>query len=425
MGKMRNGRLPSLPEGRLAGSRCRYEKPKQPIGSTLLPTTRGDRRFAKIFRPGFALNSAEMKILHVIDSLTAGGAERLVSQLASKQSESMCVSVFTFMNNTDLFASQLAPEVQFVSCGKTSCWRLGSIWRLFWEIKRHDMIHVHLFPAFYFVAILSLFFPKKSFVVTEHSPSNGRRRTGFRWIEKYLIYRRFSSVVCISSAVLESLENWIGNRTPKVVIANFVDVEQVAAAVPLVRHEFGVDDDCNVMVMVGSFRYPKNQKTLILALNELPGDFHLVLVGDGPERQAAHQLVESLGLRERVHFLGVRQDVNSIVKACDYGILSSSYEGFGIAALEYMAAGIVALGTDVPGLRSLFSEKQNLFEDGDFNRLAERLVELNQKDTADIIGKQTDFVRSYDIRNSVNRHHELYRKLQNDIYSHKTGATNQ
>ena len=77
-------------------------------------------------------------------------------------------------------------------------------------------------------------------------------------------------------------------------------------------------------------------------LRALPriGSAHLALVGEGPRLAAWRALCESLGIASRVHFLGLRHDVEEILAAASVVVAPSMYEeGFGLAALEAMAAG--------------------------------------------------------------------------------------
>ena len=81
---------------------------------------------------------------------------------------------------------------------------------------------------------------------------------------------------------------------------------------------------------------------------ELPAT--LVLVGDGPERDAAEQEVDRLELGSDVRFLGKVDNVAEILRGSDLFLLPSETESFGLAALEAMACAVPVLATDVGGL---------------------------------------------------------------------------
>jgi len=105
-------------------------------------------------------------------------------------------------------------------------------------------------------------------------------------------------------------------------------------------------------------------------------DAHLILVGDGPLRHKLELKAQSLGIKDRVSFLGWRSDVAAILKASDIYVHSTHSDGFGIAVCEAMAAGLPVVASDVPGLAQLVSGAGILFPCGDDKTLAGYLITL-------------------------------------------------
>jgi len=100
----------------------------------------------------------------------------------------------------------------------------------------------------------------------------------------------------------------------------------------------------------------KDHPTLFRALAQLGADgeaAHLVVVGDGEDRAALARLAEALGLSARVHFLGWRTDLETILGELDVVICSSRNEGTPVALIEAMAAGVPVLSTEVGGVADL------------------------------------------------------------------------
>jgi glycosyltransferase involved in cell wall biosynthesis len=87
-------------------------------------------------------------------------------------------------------------------------------------------------------------------------------------------------------------------------------------------------------------------------------------------------MAESLGIKDRVVFLGWRRDVAAVLKASDIYVHSTHSDGFGIAACEAMAAGLPVVASDVPGLREVVGEAGILFPPGDHKTLAQHLNSL-------------------------------------------------
>lgn len=80
-----------------------------------------------------------------------------------------------------------------------------------------------------------------------------------------------------------------------------------------------------------------------------------------------------MGLEDRVHFLGIRDDVERILKTSDIIVLSSNWEGFGLAAVEGMAAGKPVIASNVPGLANVVSDAGLLFTKGKDSDLANKI----------------------------------------------------
>ena len=111
---------------------------------------------------------------------------------------------------------------------------------------------------------------------------------------------------------------------------------------------------------------------------------HLLLVGDGPDRSQAEMLSFSLGIRERVHFLGKQDSVTELLPLADLMLMPSELESFGLAALEAMACRVPAIATGVGGVPELIEDGVSgcLFPVGDVDAMAERAIQLLQDPAA-------------------------------------------
>ena len=121
----------------------------------------------------------------------------------------------------------------------------------------------------------------------------------------------------------------------------------------------------------------KDQATLVraFALARQPG-WQLQLVGEGPNRSALEQLIVELGLESAVQCLGRREDVPELLGAADlFAFATTDAEGFGIALVEAMAAGLPVIASDVPACREVLADGDAgaLVPAGDVQAWAERL----------------------------------------------------
>jgi glycosyltransferase involved in cell wall biosynthesis len=101
----------------------------------------------------------------------------------------------------------------------------------------------------------------------------------------------------------------------------------------------------------------------------------LLIAGDGEERDAIEQLIDSLGLRSRITLLGTRRDVPRLLAAGDLFLLSSISEGIPLTLIEAMAAGLPCVSTDVGGVSEVVVHGQTglLARAGDSADLAAKL----------------------------------------------------
>ncbi|MBU1413057.1 glycosyltransferase [Myxococcota bacterium] len=121
------------------------------------------------------------------------------------------------------------------------------------------------------------------------------------------------------------------------------------------RLAWGIPANSRVFVMAGIFQRPKNHAGGVRAFGEFvkrhpTPEPHLVLAGQGPLEGEIRQLVCELGLEDRVHFLGHRTDVPSVLAASDVFVLSSTSEGTPGVLIEALAAGLPVACTDVGGV---------------------------------------------------------------------------
>ena len=171
------------------------------------------------------------------------------------------------------------------------------------------------------------------------------------------------------------------------VVHNGVDPARFGAA----RHEgrraaeradLGLDDAATVFGIVAALRPEKNHEALlgVLARPEL-SHAHLLVVGDGARRRELEARARELGLDDRVHWLGWRDDVVGVLAAIDALVLPShpNVETFPLCVLEAMAAARPAVVTDVGSLDEMVIDGQTgwIVPPGDDDALARALVEAS------------------------------------------------
>jgi glycosyltransferase involved in cell wall biosynthesis len=223
------------------------------------------------------------------------------------------------------------------------------------------------------VAIAALFFPKKLAIYTEHSTTNRRRKHGPLRLVDALAYGRYSRIVCISQGVKETLAGHLRRIEAKaIVVHNGIDLARFTAR-PVSRP---AREQGRLVVCVGNLLPGKGQDILLKAIALLPGDVHVAFAGRGPLEERLRKLARNLGVLERVRFLGYVDDVSSVYKAARVCVVPSSWEGFGMAAVEAMASGVPVVASRIPGLSEVVGEAGSLFEAGNPSDLAAKISTL-------------------------------------------------
>ena len=182
---------------------------------------------------------------------------------------------------------------------------------------------------------------------------------------------------------------------------------------PIAKDSITPEINRKVIAMVAGFRYQKDQETLIRAMSYVPKDVELWLIGDGERRTIIEQCVKEKGLENRVRLLGIRNDIPSILKTVDIVVQSSHWEGFGLAAVEGMAAGKPVVASNVAGLSQVVSNAGVLFPLGDDKALADILNKLltDYKYYNTVKGRCVKRAHKFDISKMVYKYCQVYQSL--------------
>jgi glycosyltransferase involved in cell wall biosynthesis len=116
-----------------------------------------------------------------------------------------------------------------------------------------------------------------------------------------------------------------------------------------VRRELGIDPGARVVGSIGRLASQKRYDRLVRAVATQGARTHLLLAGEGPELESLRGLAAELGIEDRVHLVGFRDDVGDVLAAMDVFAISSDREGMANAMLEAMRAGVPVVSTSVSG----------------------------------------------------------------------------
>jgi glycosyltransferase involved in cell wall biosynthesis len=231
-----------------------------------------------------------------------------------------------------------------------------------------------------------------------------------RWMERLgrWLLKRPDLVTGASDAVGAYLLDRAGVAADRVrVVYNGVDVDRYSRPHDgaAKRRELGIPADAWVIGLVGMLRPQKNHELLLRAfakLRPVVPEAWVVLVGDWERRPMLEALAGTLGIRDRVQFLGCRLDVPELYPVFDVYCLPSHYEGMPFTVLEAMSAGKPVVGTRVVGIQEFISDGETglLVPPDDAAALAQALLRV-RRDAA-LGPRLADAARTY-----INTHGRL------------------
>lgn len=354
-----------------------------------------------------------MRILHVITSLQTGGAEHLMVDLLPllRSNGNNTVDLLLFDGRRTPFMEELERKgifIQKLGIGG-SVYNPRNIFKMIRYMGQYDIIHTHNTACQLFVPIAKLLsFTRKSLATTEHSTNNRRRsKWWYKPLDKWM-YNRYAAVICISDQTRDSLEKHIGKKRNLFTVLNGIDTDRFKGPIKDISAQ-----DAFVVTMVAGLRVEKDHETLLKAMALLPDNYRLQLVGGGDKEESLKALCKELQLDNRVSFMGVRMDVPDILQQTDVAVLSSHWEGFGLAAVEAMAAGCPMVATDVGGLHDVVGDAGLLFPHGDEKDLAEKIQWLceHPDEYRQVAMKCQERARQYDISLMARKYLELYKRI--------------
>ncbi len=307
-----------------------------------------------------------MKILHVTNSVAAGGAEVTLLALCRQHKAAGLDLTVVCLHEQVRDTRPLRPEferagivVRDLDCARydpTCPWSLHAVIRE----ERPDILHTHL-PRADIAGIVARGRMPIPRVVTVHGTYG--TQGPWRLLRPVLagIWRRADAVLATSGAVHSWLVQACG-LTPETarVVHNGIEVEAFASAPRDLRPEWGMGARPAIGT-VGRLEPGKGHDLLILGmscvLREFP-DAVLLIAGTGSAGygRALADLIGGLGLRDHVRLVGFQEDIASFLHAVDVFAFGSRSEGFGLAVTEAMAAGKPVVAARIPPMDEIVQD---------------------------------------------------------------------
>jgi len=369
-------------------------------------------------------------VLFIIDSFEQGGSERQALQLLRQMHESgRCnVRIACLQDKGSLRADAEALGVgEIPEYALTSFYDLNFVKQVrrftrFLKENRIDVVHTHCFYTNVF-GMTGAFLARVPARVTSKGETEGFRTQAQKRVER-MAFRMAHRVIANCKMVQNQLVR--EGVAPKRIIQHYngLDLDRLKVPEGLRREDaramFGLPNDRRFMTIVANLHnpvkaHPMFLRSAALVRRAIP-DAAFVIAGEGELEPMLREFAAELGIADDVFFIGRCDRVAELLFASDIGVLSSRAEGFANAVLEYMAAGLPVVATDVGGLREAIEEGETgfLVPSGDHATMAERIIELlNDNERARATGArgktiaEQRFASEHHLRNTLELYDEL------------------
>ena len=357
------------------------------------------------------------RVLQLIETSGPGGAENVLINLVDSFDKTKFQPLICLLKDGWLhdqlrergFDTVIIPQAK----GLSASWipRCASLVRQ----KKIDLLHAHEFVMNTYGSIVSRL-TGIPIVTTVH----GKAYYGEKWRRRmaYRFAARQSKMVAVSDDIKNFLIDRVGiNADDLITIRNGIDIEAYSCA----RSGNGrKDTELNrggaVLGTVGNLYPVKGQTYLLKALSKVAQTIPSVtclIAGRGELLGALQAEAAQLGIADRVHFLGFRQDIPQLLRQMDIFVLPSLSEGLPLSALEAMAAGKPVVATDVGGTHEAVVDGCTgfLVPPGDPEGLSDKITYLlKNREVAKSFGKagRNRVAQYFSLEHMTQRYEELY-----------------
>ncbi|WP_158135104.1 glycosyltransferase family 4 protein [Photobacterium damselae] len=270
-----------------------------------------------------------------------------------------------------------------------------AFWNLYRLCKKHkfDIVHTHSSKTGVIGRLAAKLAGVPMVVHTVHgyafpAAKNKLEKNIFLAME-WLGTKCSDKVICLHDADKKIAEEKLGAKASQImVLANGVNLSKFNPPTLLqkqdIRSELGLPVNATVVGMVGRLWEQKNPKDLLTAAIDIlktRSDVHFVFAGDGELRAELEHRTNYHGVSSNIHFLGWRNDTESVLKAFDIFVLPSLWEGMPLAILEAQATGLPCVVSNIQGNNHLVYNEKNgyLFELNNNEQLIHSILALVDK----------------------------------------------
>lgn len=298
-----------------------------------------------------------MRIIQIIDSLEAGGAERMAISYANTLVDNIDFSGLVTTRKEGTLLDQLDENVSYLFLNKKGLFDLKAIFRLRRFIKKNKVTHIQAHSTSFFLAFLVKLSCPSLVLIWHNHYGNSEILSKKNVIVLRMVIPFFSGVIAVNHKLKFWAEQKL-NFKNVIYLPNFATKENDVVADTILK---GIEG--KRIVCLANLRVDKNHFLLLNVASKLKGlhpDWTFHLVGKDFKDDYATEikkLIQELNLRNTVFLYGTRRDVENILNQAEIAILTSRSEGLPVALLEYGLHKTAVVVTNVGEISSVVQHR--------------------------------------------------------------------
>ena len=291
-------------------------------------------------------------------------------------------------------------------------------------IKLHkiDLLHVHYaIPHAYAGYMAKKMLEEEGIYVPMITTLHG---TDITLVGKHPFYKPAVTFSINQSDVVTSVSESLRQGTLEIfdiqgeieVIPNFIDTNKYSTTFTDCQRSNMAEDGERIVTHISNFRKVKRIPDVIHVFNKIQQKLpaKLIMVGEGPEKEKAEQLCESLGIADKVIFLGNSNEIDKILCFSDLFLLPSESESFGLAALEAMVNKVPVISSNTGGIPEVNIQGVTgyLSNIGNIDDMAKNAISILKDDEILATFKMNALqeAQKFDIQKVVPLYEEIYQR---------------
>ncbi|GLU44882.1 N-acetyl-alpha-D-glucosaminyl L-malate synthase BshA [Allomuricauda sp. NBRC 101325] len=223
-------------------------------------------------------------------------------------------------------------------------------------------------------------------------------------------------VTSVSQALKESTLELFDIEKKIEVIPNFIETKKYSPTYTDCQRSLMAKENERIITHISNFRKVKRIPDVVKIFHQIQKEIpaKLIMVGEGPEKEKAEDLCDSLGLKNKVLFLGNSNEIDRILCFSDMFLLPSETESFGLAALEAMVNKVAVISSNTGGIPEVNIDGVSgyLADVGDVDTMASKAIEILKDDAVLERFKENAYkvASKFDIVNILPLYEEIYEK---------------